>query len=140
MRKNLPILSLQNRFLNLFAHTYIFEVEYYSDSSNIMDSYNDFYKCPFNSYDLFDYMYLCKYLLESYDLNLSQEELQMVNNLNDNYLILNKNLRQYTVYTIENANLKYDNEMDEIDELYEKTSENIKINSMKIYNIIKQYI
>ena len=58
MRKNLPILSLQNRFLNLFAHTYIFEVEYYSDSSNIMDSYNDFYKCPFNSYDLFDYMYL----------------------------------------------------------------------------------
>ena len=151
LRKELPMLSLQNRFLNIFAQSYIFETDYYKNKvHDIMYYYDEFSKNPFEFYDLYDHIYIIKYLLESYDLKLSSEELKIISNLNDNYLDLKKDLKKYDDLRYKDPFPSFDLSIEDQNKhfehshlmtvLYDKAKNDIETNSMEIYQILKQYI
>ena len=100
-KKNLPNNCIQRHFLDVFAHTFIFEDNLPArDKSNIniLDFYQMFYENPFKSHDRYDHIYIIKYFLEAYDLNerMKKEEFNIVKHLNDNFILLIKSLKQYS--------------------------------------------
>ena len=114
---------------------------------------------------MFDRSYIIKYLLDSYDLNLTGNELNIVNKLNDKFPLLLKGLSQtnlnFGIKTIHNYNFSYLFDLfrdDSFSHLFEKpflnekgkSEYNLEVseilrnyidnNLVEIYNIIKQYI
>jgi len=168
LRNSLSTDCLQKRFLNLFSQCYIFETNRYRfsleplgenyNNYDIMKEYPTFYENPFEIYDPNDHIYVIKYLLESFDLKLTEEEMLITSTLNDNYIFLKRGLRQSILNDSyldektgeENMDFSYlDNFISQSEEIEDNKingyyidiiNEMIIDNSMKIYNILKQYI